>query len=64
MDDVELMEVGDATDDLLEEATGLGFWEFMLSDDVVEELALLDVLHHQEEMLGGLDDLRGGRSTS
>jgi hypothetical protein len=51
------VEVGHPADDVLEEAAGLLLFEFGLLDDVVEELAALDVLHDEEEVAGGLDDL-------
>jgi hypothetical protein len=58
VNNVEFVEVGDPTDDIFEEATGLKFVEFGLLDDVVEEFSVFDVLHDQEEVPGRLDDLR------
>lgn len=57
MDDIQLVEVRHTTDDLFEETTGLCLGQLVLSDDMVEELPFFHVLHHQEEMLGGLYDL-------
>jgi hypothetical protein len=54
----------DAADDLLEDLTGLLLAHSLSADDVVEELAFLHELHHQEEMLRRfnnfveLDDVR------
>lgn len=48
MDDIEFMEIWDASDDMLEEPTGLKFIQFGLLDDIVKELTLLDILHHEE----------------
>jgi hypothetical protein len=49
---------------MFEKPAGLQFIQFGLFDDIVEEFALLDVFHHQEEVLGGFDDLRGREGTS
>lgn len=53
----QFMNIFDATDDLLEDLAGLLLLHPLLADDVIEELSPLHVLHHQEEMLGRLDDL-------
>lgn len=57
MHDVEAMQVGHAADDLFEIAAGLWLLHFGLLDDIVKQLAVLHVLHHQEEVPAGLDDL-------
>ena len=43
--DAELMEVLDTTDDLLEEFARLSFFQLLLLNNVVEELASTDELH-------------------
>jgi hypothetical protein len=45
MDDTELMQVLDASEELPEELTGLCFLEPFLFDDEFEELSLRDILH-------------------
>jgi hypothetical protein len=50
------VDVLDPVQDLLEDAAGLGLGQAFLLDDVVEQLALGDVLHHEEQLLLGLDD--------
>lgn len=64
MDNVELMQVGDARDDMFKKPAGLQFIQFGLFDYIVEEFALFDVLHHEEEVLGGFDDLHRRVGTS
>jgi hypothetical protein len=58
MDDVQLMQVSDSTDHLLEISAGFVLLNFGFLYDVVEEFALFDVLHDQEEVTRGLNDLR------
>ena len=45
MNDIQLMQVGHATDHLLEIATGFVFLDFGLLHDVIEQLSFLNVLH-------------------
>jgi hypothetical protein len=56
MNNVQLMEVRYATNDMLEEATSLEFIYFVAIDDVIEQLALLNVLHDEEEVLRSLNN--------
>ena len=58
MHDPELMQVLYTANYLLEELACLLFFELLLLDDVVEELAPTDVLHYQVQFLRGLDDLK------
>ena len=58
MHDPQLMQVLYTANYLLEELACLLFFELLLLDDVVEELAPTDVLHYQVQLLGGLDDLK------
>lgn len=53
----QFMNILDSTDDLFEYLACLFLLHPLLADNVVEELSPLHVLHHQEEMLGRLDDL-------
>ncbi len=57
MHDSYFMEVLYSWDELEEHAWGLGFLDAFASDDIVEQFSLLHELHHQEELLGSLDDL-------
>lgn len=57
MDDVEAVQVGDPTDDLLEVLAGLELIDFGALDDVVEQLPLLNVLHDKEQVPTRLDYL-------
>lgn len=57
MDDADFVDVLDACDELVEYAYGFVLVDPLVFDDVVEELPLLHVLHHQEQLLGRLDDL-------
>ena len=43
--------------DLLEKVPGLGLGQAPLFDDIVEELPGADVLHHDVDVRGGVDDL-------
>lgn len=52
----QFMNVLDPTDDLLEHFAGFILAHLLLLDDVVEEFASLHVLHHEEQVLGSLDD--------
>lgn len=56
--DADLVDVFDAGDYLLSEATGLLLGKAFALDDVVEQLAAAGVLHDQEQLPGGLDDLK------
>ena len=58
MHDPQLMQVLYTANYLLEELACLLFFELLLLDDVVEELAPTDVLHYQVQFLRGLDDLK------
>ncbi len=58
MNDVQLMQVSDSTDHLLEVLAGFVFLNFVFLYDVIEEFALFDVLHDQEKVARGLNDLR------
>ena len=51
------MKIFNTSNDLLEERTCLWFFELFLFDDVLKQFPLADVLHHQEQLLGGFDDL-------
>jgi hypothetical protein len=64
VNDVEFVEVGDPADDVFEETTGLQLIQLGLFDNVVEEFPVLNVLHDEKKMAGGLDDLDGGWNTS
>lgn len=57
MDDIEAMEVCDSTDDLLEISTGFLLVDFGVLNNIVKQLAVLYVLHDEEEMAAGFDDL-------
>lgn len=57
MHNPEAVDVLDPADDLLKHFAGLVLAHFLSLHDVIEELSLLHVLHHQEEMLRGFDDL-------
>lgn len=46
----------DSTDDLFKYFTGFLFIHFLFADNIVEQLTILHVLHHQEEMFGGFND--------
>ena len=48
MHNTELMQVGNSTDDVFKEPTGLKFVQFRLFDYVIEELSFFNVLHDQE----------------
>jgi hypothetical protein len=56
VDDVELVKVGHCANQMLEEAAGFVFFEAGSPDDEIEELALFDVLHDEEEVPCGLYD--------
>ena len=58
MHNSKLVEILNATDDLLEELASLGLLQFLLLDDVVEKLTSADKLHDQEELFRGLDDFK------
>ena len=45
MDDIQLMQVSNATDHLLEISTGFVFLDFGFLHDVIEQLSFFDVLH-------------------
>ena len=45
MHDIETVEVGDSTDNLFEVPTGLGLLDLGVLDNIIKELAVLDVLH-------------------
>ncbi len=64
MDDIELMQIGDSTDYLLEISAGLILTNFILFNDIIKELSLLNVLHNQEQMPRCLYDLFYIRVTS
>lgn len=55
--DAELVDVVDARDELLEVLAGLLFLQPLVLHDLVEELAAFHELHHQVQVLLGLDDL-------
>ena len=57
MDDVEFVDVLDAGDDLLEEATGFFFLDASVSDNVVVELTSTRIFRDQIELLRRLYDL-------
>ena len=54
MHDIQLMKVRNTTNDVLEESTSLNFINFGASDDIVKQLAILNVFHDEKEMLGSL----------
>ena len=64
MDDVELMQIGDSTDDLLEEPTGVWLIQLLHLDYQIEQFSLLHILHHQKEILRSFDNLDHRESTS
>ena len=51
------VQVFNTGEDLMEEAAGLSILESSLLHDVVEELTAGCVLHDQEQLLAGLNDL-------
>ena len=57
MDDIEAMEICDSADDLLEISAGFLLVDFGVLNNIVKQLAVLDVLHDEEEMAAGFDDL-------
>jgi len=56
MNDVQLVEVLDASDNLVEERAGLGLFHAVALHDVVEQLTSFSELHYQVQLLGGLND--------
>ena len=54
MDNPNFVNILYARNKLKEHPRGLGFAYSFVLDDVVEQLALLHELHHQEELLGSL----------
>jgi len=64
MNNVELMQVGNTTDDVFEKATSLSLLQFSILDNVVKQLAILNILHHQKQMSWSLDDLNKRKCTS
>ena len=57
MDDVQLVDILDASVDLLEKLACLVFLQTSVRNNVVKELTAARVLHDQVELLGCLDDL-------
>jgi hypothetical protein len=51
VDDVKFMKIRYSSDDMLEESACLKFVQFGLFYDIVEELALLNILHNQKKVL-------------
>jgi hypothetical protein len=58
MHHLQLVEVLDPRNQFLEEFTSFHLFELGVLDDVVKQFPSADVLHHQEYMLRGLDNLR------
>jgi len=58
MHDAQLVQVFDATDDLLEEFARFSLFELLLLHDVVEEFAATDELHDQEKLFWSLNDFK------
>lgn len=58
MDYPKLMNILNAANYLLEHFAGLLLLHPFLTDDVVEKLASLHVLHHKKEMPGSFDYLK------
>ena len=56
MDDVELMEVFNTSDDLVEEFEGLRLLNTLVLHDIVEELTSIRIFHDQIELLWRLND--------
>jgi hypothetical protein len=63
MNDIELMNVLDTTNDLLEYFTGLRLRDSAIMkgllfalNDIIEELSALHVLHDEKQLLWSLDD--------
>ena len=58
MHNSQLVQVFDSADNLLEELAGFGFLEFLLLDDVVEQLAAADKLHDEKELFRRLNNFK------
>ena len=58
MHNSKLMQVLYTADDLLEELACFLLIKLRLLDYVVEELSTADILHDEEQLLGGLNDLK------
>ena len=58
MADATTMNIFYATDYLLEELAGFGFFKFLLLDDVVEKLAAADELHDEKELFRCLNNFK------
>ena len=56
VDDAQLVQVLNTTDDLLEELACFRLFQLLLLDDVVEKFASTDKLHDQEELLRCLNN--------
>ena len=57
MDDVELVEVLNSSDDLMKELESLRLFYSLVLDDVIEELSSISILHDQVKLLWRLNDL-------
>ena len=57
MNDIQLVNILHTTNNLLEHPTCLVFGNLFHLDDVVEQLTVLHVLHHEEQLFGCLDYL-------
>jgi hypothetical protein len=57
MADLQLVQVLDAGENLLQEASGLLLPDPLVGNNMVEELAATRILHNQEELFFGLNNL-------
>lgn len=60
MNNIELVKIGNTADDVLEEFAGLFLLQTIFLNNVIKQLTLLNILHHQKEMLGRFDYLSPG----
>ena len=57
MDDIELVEILDTSDDLMEELASLRLLHSLVGHDIVKQLSTLSVLHDKVQLFRSLDDL-------
>ena len=57
MYDIELMQISYSTDHLFKVTTSFIFLNFRFLDNIIEQLAFLNILHDEKKVSGSLNDL-------
>lgn len=56
MNDADLMNILNASNELMKHSDGFGFINPLILDDIVKQFSTLHVFHDQEELFGSLYD--------